>query len=85
MSIFNIDLDNSALKHENSVYRLCFLANGDLVSGGLKLEKFIDADGDDFYKQKVIQNISFTQRCYLWAIPSADIRKDDNLVQNPGW
>jgi len=45
----------------------------------------IDADGDDFYKQKVIQNISFTQRCYLWAIPSADIRKDDNLVQNPGW
>jgi hypothetical protein len=45
----------------------------------------IDADGDDFYKQKVIQNISFTQRCYLWAIPSIDIRKDHNLVQNPGW
>lgn len=45
----------------------------------------IDADGDDFYKQKVIQNISFTQRCYLWAIPSIDIRKDHNLVQNLGW
>lgn len=45
----------------------------------------VDGDDDDFYNQKVIKNISFTQRCYLWAIPSIDIRKDANLTQNPGW
>ncbi len=45
----------------------------------------VDGDGADFYKQKVIQNISFTKRCYLWAIPSSEIRKDANLTQNLGW
>ena len=45
----------------------------------------IDGDGEDFYDKKVIQNVSFTQRCYLWAIPSAEIRKDANLTQNLGW
>jgi len=45
----------------------------------------VDADGDAFYNEKVIKNISFTQRCYLWAIPSIEVRKDANLVQNLGW
>lgn len=45
----------------------------------------IDADGDDFYKLTLIQNISFTPRNYLWAIPSSEIRKDGNLTQNLGW
>ncbi|HTN38093.1 MAG TPA: RagB/SusD family nutrient uptake outer membrane protein [Arachidicoccus sp.] len=45
----------------------------------------VDGDGDDFYKQKVIKNVSFTQRCYLWAIPSSEIRKDSKLTQNLGW
>lgn len=40
---------------------------------------------DAFYQKTLIKNISFTQRCYLWAIPSSEIRKDENLVQNPGW
>ena len=45
----------------------------------------VDADGDAFYNEKVIKNISFTQRCYLWAIPSIEVRKDGNLIQNLGW
>lgn len=45
----------------------------------------VNGDGNDFYKAAQIKNVSFGQRCYLWAIPSSEIRKDSKLVQNPGW
>lgn len=45
----------------------------------------VNADGDAFYQPTLVKNISFGQRCYLWAIPSSEIRKDSKLVQNPGW
>lgn len=45
----------------------------------------IYADGDAFYQKTLAKNVSFTQRCYLWPIPSSEIRKDSKLVQNPEW
>ncbi|ANI89627.1 hypothetical protein A9P82_10210 [Arachidicoccus ginsenosidimutans] len=45
----------------------------------------VNGNGDDFYNKTLVKNVSFGQRCYLWAIPSSEIRKDSKLVQNPGW
>jgi len=40
---------------------------------------------EDFYDVKVIDNITFEKKDYLWPIRVAVLSKNANLVQNPGW
>lgn len=42
-------------------------------------------NGNDFYTKTLEFQPKFQSRDYLWPIPSAEIRKDSKLVQNPGW
>ncbi len=39
---------------------------------------------EDFYDVKVIDNITFEKKDYLWPIRVAVLSKNANLVQNPG-
>jgi hypothetical protein len=38
-----------------------------------------------FYERKVVETRVFQSRHYLWPIPQAEINKNQNIVQNPGW
>lgn len=38
-----------------------------------------------FYVRKTVEKRVFTAKHYLWPVPQAEINKNRNLVQNPGW
>ena len=46
----------------------------------------IDANSDDeYYTIKVLDNLTFTTKEYLWPIRTYTLRVNTNLVQNPYW
>lgn len=45
----------------------------------------VDGDGDSFYIRTIFENRVFRKEFYLFPIPQAEINKDKNIVQNPGW
>ena len=45
----------------------------------------VDGDGDSFYTRSVFETRVFRKEFYLFPIPQAEINKDKNIVQNPGW
>jgi len=42
-------------------------------------------DVDEYYTVQVLNNLTFSERDYLWPIPESEIIKNPNLIQNPGW
>lgn len=43
------------------------------------------SDSDDYYRQKLIFNQEFKTRDYLWPIKEAEMLRNKNLIQAPGW
>jgi hypothetical protein len=43
------------------------------------------ADSRDFFKLKLIQPRMFTLRDCLWPLPTSELNKNKQLIQNPGW
>lgn len=43
------------------------------------------AEAPEYYREKILFSRTFRLRDYLWPIPTNEIIKNKNLVQNPGW
>ncbi|GAP73034.1 RagB/SusD domain-containing protein [Candidatus Symbiothrix dinenymphae] len=41
--------------------------------------------GENFFKRQILQSRLFTLRDCLWPIDNAELDKNPNLIQNPGW
>lgn len=50
---------------------------------GLDLSK--NTNDNAFYNKTLLETRIFNKRDYLYPIPNSEIRKNENLVQNPGW
>ena len=55
------------------------------VDGGPFYGMNVDGDGDSFYVRTPFETRVFRKEFYLFPIPQAEINKDKNIVQNPGW
>jgi hypothetical protein len=40
---------------------------------------------EDFFKLKFCQSRMFTLRDCLWPLPTSELNKNKQLIQNPGW
>jgi len=52
---------------------------------GMNVDAGATATDPAFYTRTTFETRIFTNKYYLWPIPSGEIYKDINLVQNPGW
>lgn len=45
----------------------------------------ITKNNDTYTYKRVISNRYWDDKMYLFPIPDSEIRKNPNLIQNPGW
>jgi len=43
------------------------------------------ADAASYYRERVVYNQQFNTRDYFWPISEAELLRNSNLIQNPGW
>ena len=55
------------------------------TDGGDFIGMNVSVDGNAFFNRTVFETRVFRPEFYLFPIPQAEINKDKNIVQNPGW